>query len=59
MRLSFELAPCDSARIINNGTATKAAFRKVARKLGLPPNGILNAIHDLTKVNKREADPPR
>ena len=59
MRLYFEPAFFESARIIGYDGLDIADFWKAAKKLNLPQHDILMAVYDLTKADKRGRGPSR
>jgi hypothetical protein len=59
IRLYAEAALYDAARIIGYGGIEMAHFWAQAKKLELPQEQLPAAVHDLTRTDRREEDPPR
>lgn len=59
MRLHFELALTETARIIGYDGISMTDFWKKAKRLDLPQHDILMAVYDLTRADKREGVEPR
>jgi hypothetical protein len=59
LRLAFDPAYYEAARIIGYGGIDMAAFWEQAKQLSILPETIRHAVYDLTRYDKREGKPPR
>jgi hypothetical protein len=59
LRIGFQPAYYEAARIIGYSGCLMSDFWEKAKQLDIPQDKLLPAVYDLTRADKREQHPPR